>query len=285
MKLGLHLSIRKGPLAALRRAEELSLEALQVLPYRRLTADTPAADGFRWEVPDPEEASAFRAARRAGSVKRLVAHVRYLPFLASADDGRREASAVLLAREISFAALLGADELVLHLGAYSAGSDAAQGIRRFAEGAAAALVRAGSALPLVIENVPGGGRRMGGTLEQLAEFRAVLSGLGVESRVCLDTAHAWAAGYDLASAEGMDSFLDRAAALFGAPAVTLFHLNDTLAPRGSHRENHWHWGEGVLGAVGLRQLLSRADFSHAAGILEMPPGHDAESLAFVRACV
>ncbi|MBI3299092.1 MAG: TIM barrel protein [Elusimicrobia bacterium] len=281
MKIGLHVGIRQGPLAALNRARELGLEAMQVLPYRRLPAREEAADGFRWEAPDPEEAAAFRAARAAGG-PRLAAHVRYLPFLAGADDIRREASVVLLSRELRFSTLLGAEQLVLHLGAYSPGSSPAEGLRHFVDGAVEALRRAGGGPPLVVENVPGGGRRMGGTLEELAAFRELLAARGVASLVCLDTAHAWAAGYDVATAEGMGAFLDRAAGLFGAPALALFHLNDTVAPRGSHRENHCHWGEGLLGDAGLKVLLSRSELAGAAGILEMPPGKDEASLAYVR---
>lgn len=282
MKLGLHVGIRRGALAALGRAEALGAEALQLLPYRRLPAQQPSPDGFRWEAPDPYDAGVFRERRPRGTVKRFVAHVRYLPFLASSDKLKRAASVNLLARELSFSELLGADEIVFHLGAYSPGADPRAGMKLFSEGAAEARKRSGGP-PFVIENVPGGGRRMGGTLEELAAFRERMSAFGEPVRVCLDTAHAWAAGYDVATAAGMDAFLDRAAALFGAGDVTLFHLNDTRAARGSHREHHEHWGAGLLGTEGLRRLLARPDFSRATGILEMPPGRDRENLDFVRA--
>ena len=280
MRLGLHVGIRQGPLAALRRAEALGLEVLQMLSYRR----RPGTGGdFRWEAPDPVEAAAFRAARAASAVGRLVIHVRYLPFLASSDAVRREASVDLLERELRFAALLGGDELILHLGAFSPGSSAVEGTRLFADGVAQAWARAGGGPRLVIENVPGGGRRMGGSLEEVAELRLQLAGRGLDCAVCLDTAHAWAAGYDMASAAGMDDFLNRAAAAFGAAAVMAFHLNDSRAERGSHREHHEHWGEGLLGGEGLGCLLRRRDFSHASGVLETPPGKDETNLDYVRA--
>ncbi|MDE2290906.1 MAG: TIM barrel protein, partial [Elusimicrobia bacterium] len=138
MRLGLHVSVLRGPLAAARRARALGAEAFQLLTYRR----RPAAAGgdFRWESPDPGEAAAFRA-ETAGL--RVVAHVRYLPFLAAADPARRARSAALLERELRFASLLAAGELVIHLGAYSPGSDAAEGTRLFADGVAEAVRAAG----------------------------------------------------------------------------------------------------------------------------------------------
>lgn len=279
MLIGLHVGIRQGPRAALARAVELGLEALQILPYRRRPG---SEEGFRWEKPDAAQAAELREALARGDVRRLAVHSRYVPFLASADPEARRRSTELLARELGFARDLGGGEFVLHLGAYSPGSDPAEGTRLFAEGVAEAYAGAPGAPRLVMENVPGGGRRMGGRLEELAALRAELAARGVDCGVCLDTAHAWAAGYDVAGAAGMETFLDRAAALFGAANVTLFHLNDTGAPLGSHREHHDHWGAGRLGREGLKRLLSRPDYAHAAGILEMPPGRDAENLAFVR---
>jgi len=279
MRIGLHVSVRRGHREALARALDLGLEAFQLLPYRR----RPGTDAdFRWEKPDPAQARHVREAVTRGTAPRLAIHSRYVPFLASDDAESRRRSTELLARELAFARDLGGGEFVLHLGAYSPGSTPAEGTRLFADGVAEAYSKVSDAPRLVMENVPGGGRRMGGRLEDLAALRAELTGRGVGSGVCLDTAHAWAAGYDVASASGMDAFLDRAAALFGAPAVTLFHLNDTLAEPGSNREHHEHWGQGLLGDAGLKRLLTRPDYAHAAGILEMPPGRDVENLAFVK---
>ena len=279
MLLGLHVGVRRGFPGALARTTELGLEALQILPYRRVPG---SGEGFRWEAPDPVEARAVAASVGRGALRRLAVHSRYVPFLASREPEGRRRSTELLSRELGFARDLGASEFVLHLGAYSPGSDAAEGTSLFADGVAQAYALVPDAPLLVMENVPGGGRRMGGRLEELADLRGELMLRGVRSAVCLDTAHAWAAGYDVAGAAGMDAFLDRAAALFGAPAVTLFHLNDTGSDPGSHREHHEHWGKGRLGQDGLARLLARPDFVHAAGILEMPPGRDEANLAFVR---
>ena len=69
----------------------------------------------------------------------------------------------------------------------------------------------------------------------------------------------------------------------GADRIKVFHLNDSRALLGSHRENHSHWGEGHLGREGLKTLLARPEFADALGILETPYGADRENIAAVRA--
>lgn len=270
MILGIHCDVRKGRLAALERARGLGCGAMQMFSYRRHRETT------------AEEAARFRFALGAGAAMRLIIHVRYLPFVASSDRGWRERSVALLSREMSLARDLGAQGLILHMGAYSPGAALREGSRLFVAGVLEARERSRSLVPLLVENVPGGGRRMGGRLEELGEVLSSLAARGVEAGVCLDTAHAWAQGFDLSSREGMGSFLGRAHRTLGAGNIRAFHLNDSRALLGSFREDHRHWGEGCLGTEGLAALLERPEFRDAAGILETPPGKDEENLAFVR---
>ncbi|TPW19044.1 MAG: hypothetical protein FD126_3079, partial [Elusimicrobia bacterium] len=133
MRIGLHLSVRRGHREALSRALDLGLEAFQILPYRR----APGADAdFRWEKPDPAQAREVREAVARAAAPRLAVHSRYVPYLASGDAEQRRRSTELLSRELGFARDLGGGEFVLHLGAYSPGSSAAEGMRLFAEGVA-----------------------------------------------------------------------------------------------------------------------------------------------------
>jgi len=271
VNLGLHCSIRGGHLGALQEADRLGLTSMQIFAYRR------------HEEPLEGELQAFRQAREKSRVKRLLVHARYVPFLASRDPKRHEHSARLLARELKLSHSLGAEGLVVHAGAYSPEDDGPRGLARAAEGVLRAWGAAAARVPIILENVPGGGRRMGGSLEELADLGGLLLGRGVDVRYCLDTAHAWAYGYDIASAEGMWKFLGRANRLLGKDMVTAFHLNDTRAIFGSHREHHWHWGQGHLGTDGLKTLLGRPEFTDAAGILETPRGErDRPNLELVR---
>ncbi|OGS37263.1 MAG: hypothetical protein A2506_04015 [Elusimicrobia bacterium RIFOXYD12_FULL_66_9] len=272
MIIGVHVSVARGYACALAEARALGCRALQMLPYPR------------HHVPSAADLAAFRAERSLLGLRALLIHSRFVPSMASSDAGRRERSVGHLSRELRLAEGLGADAFVLHAGAYSPGADEAEGVKLFADSVRRAVREAGWEKPLLIENVPGGGRRMGGTFEELARLQDALApdvpGLGV----CLDTAHAWAAGYDLSSAEGALKFLSRAHRLLGG-TVRAFHINDTRALISSHLENHVHLGKGRLGLEGLKALLDRSEFSDTPGILETPREGleaDRESLALAR---
>lgn len=247
------------------------MRALQIFSYRRHQVD-----------PDPAELAEFREGIRRVNV-RLLVHVRYLPALASTDPKRREHSVGWLARELRLSNALGAEALVIHAGAYSEGGDLATGLKYFVEGACRARDAAKAELPLLVENVPGGGRRMCGKLEEMRDLGGLLEAAGFKVGYCLDTAHAFAHGYPIGTAEGMGRFLDSAFLILGKSRVRAFHVNETVAPPGSHRENHWHWGDGKIGAESLRVLLRRGESRSAVGIIETPKGErNAENFAFVR---
>ncbi len=274
VKLGIHCDVRPGYCSALQHAESLGCEAMQILPYRR------------HHEPTEEEFKEFKTAFAKSTVERLVIHVRFLPFLASSDPAKHRRSIELLEREIRFASALGGEFLIVHMGAYSPGSSLAEGTEIFAQGIAEAWRRqAPGSLRLVIENVPGGGRRMGGALEELASLAERLETDRVQTDFCLDTAHGWAFGEGLDSREGMDRWLTRAQTLFGADRVSIFHLNDSQAVNASNREHHWHWGKGALGTEGIDALLRNESFANALGILEMPFGNDGENMEWMRSRV
>jgi deoxyribonuclease-4 len=270
--LGIHASVRGGYAAALADALALGCESLQILPYRR------------HHSPSDEELSSFNAARSAAKLQLLV-HSRFVPSLASSDSVRRNRSIKHLANELILTAALGGDAYVIHGGAYSPDSSLEAGVGLFARSVIMAVEQSACRTPLLLENVPGGGRRMGGSLEDLARLQDALKPSLPDIGVCLDTAHAYAAGYDCSTADGSLSFLARAHRLLGFDAVRAFHLNDTRALLSSHREHHEHWGKGRLGSEGLKALLDREEFSSAPAILETPkdfPGADRANLDFAR---
>ena len=248
---------------------------MQMLPYRRNTK------------PDDAQLADFKARRAKSTVERLLVHSRFVPSLASSDEQRRRRSIEALCWELSLSAKLGAEAFVLHAGAYSPEENFKKGNSLFVDAVAQATEESRVSVPVYIENVPGGGRRMGGTLEELAELFAALGKKIAQVGICLDTAHAWAAGYDIASAEGMLRFLAKANRLIGAEHVKCFHLNDTRALLGSNREHHWHWGDGHLKAEGLKSLLDRPEYQSALGILETPKGagSDDRNLKFLRGLI
>lgn len=271
MILGVHASVRGGYGAALNEALALGCGSLQILPYAR------------HHNPTEEELKNFSAARSAAKL-RLLVHSRFVPSLASSDFVRRDRSIQHLKNELILTTALGGEAYVIHGGAYSPDSSLEVGVKNFAESVIMAVNLSTCRTPLFLENVPGGGRRMGGSLEDLARLQDALKPSLPDIGICLDTAHAYAAGYDCSSAEGALKFLARAHRLLGLDAVKAFHLNDTRALLSSHREHHEHWGQGRLGSEGLKALLDRAEFSRTPAILETPknfPGADRANLDFV----
>ena len=93
-----------------------------------------------------------------------------------------------------------------------------------------------------MENSAGAGQLCGGTMEELGEFVRAIGHPNL--RVCLDTAHSWAAGYEIDSRDGVERFFDLVEREMGLDRVVMFHFNDTQIELGGHRDRHWHIGEG-----------------------------------------
>jgi len=106
--------------------------------------------------------------------------------------------------------------------------------------------------------------------------------------LCLDTAHAWGAGYDLANPHGVARLLADIAAGPGLKALKIMHLNDSRAPCNAHRDRHWHLGRGAIGLTGLRHFLAHPWLKPEAAIMETPKqhqGHEWVNLLVARSLV
>jgi deoxyribonuclease-4 len=233
----------------------------------------------------PEETAAFRRAAADAGLEPVVVHAPYLLNLAAPDDGLWQRSIAALAEQLARAASLGAAAVVVHPG--SRGPRSLEwGLERTARGVEAALEAAGGGRrgPGVwLENTAGGGASLGRTLSQLAWWRRRLAGRRVG--FCLDTAHAFAAGYHLESPAGVERFLARADGLVGLEAVRLWHLNDTVHPRSSRRDQHAHLGRGLIGPAGLGALVRHRALAAAPAVMETPkPSRwaDRRNLAYAR---
>lgn len=274
MRLGFHLSIAGGLYKAAEAAAELGIDCLQIF------ASNPR--GWKRPVLAPEMAERFREASSAAKLDPVVVHASYLINLASPKDELWAKSIALLTDELQRAGALGAKAVVVHPG--SRGDRALDwGLERAAQAAARALDAAGEGAQLWLENTAGGGGHLGGTLTQMAELLHRLE--GHPAGVCIDTAHAWAAGYRLDTAQTVGRFLDRLDRLVGMEQVRLWHFNDIAQPRHSHRDRHAHLGQGHIGGQGFAALVQDPRLLSAAAIMETPKdddGADARNLAFLR---
>jgi deoxyribonuclease-4 len=160
----------------------------------------------------------------------------------------------------------------------------AEGLKRSGESIRRALSEVPGRSKVVIENVAGGDRRIGGRFEEL---RSLLEEIGDPARtgLCLDTAHTFGAGYPIHTASGLEDTLAEWDKVLGFGRLELFHFNDSGAGLGSHRDIHEHLGRGLIGLESLRKLANDPRFAGKAGVIEtpkMPPGSDAANLSLLR---
>jgi deoxyribonuclease-4 len=275
---------------AAERAAAIGADALQVF------IDNPTAWKRRMEP--PAELPAFRERLAALGIGPIAVHASYLVNLAGPAEDLFERSVALLAHELAAAPSFGARFVNVHVGSHK-GAGVEAGVARVADGIARVLegVPTGAevavGLPdaplLVLENSAGSGDGIGVNLEELeAIFEAVAIRGIAAGRVglCLDTAHLWAAGHDVATAEGVDALVDALAARIGLERLVMIHLNDSKATRGARLDRHEHLGAGEMGAgAGLARLLTHPALAHVAYFLETPgmdQGYDAVNLARAR---
>jgi deoxyribonuclease-4 len=220
----------------------------------------------------------------------LVVHANYLINLASEQRMLQTRSIQAFHDEVVRAMALGADFLVVHPGARGEATTA-QAIATVVESVkqAAKRTRMGR-LRILIENTAGAGTALGSRLEEVGEILGGLRGLPVGA--CLDTAHLFAAGYDIKSEGGLASTIGQIESTIGLEDVPVIHMNDSKIPLGGHVDRHEHIGKGKIGADAFARILRHPRFSSAppeglagrAFLAETPidePGDDRRNVAML----
>ena len=218
-------------------------------------------------------------------------HAAYLCNLAGPDPTFFANTIEILATELRGAPSFGANLVNVHIGSHR-DSGLEVGIRRVAEGIRLTLAEVDDgpdAAMLVLENAAGSGWSVGTNVAELAAIAEASAAVGVpDGRVgfCLDIAHAWGAGIDMADPAAIDVFLGDFDDRIGLERLVLIHANDSRSERGSRLDRHEHLGAGRIGAAGIAHLLRHQAVAHAVAILETPgmdEGYDAINLARARA--
>src|SRR5712691_2595651 len=256
VRIGIHTSIAGSYLNALEAARKLGCNAVQIF-----SASPRMWQGGPARIPEVD-AAAFQTRRGELLLGPLVIHANYLINLAAAQPMLRTRSIQAFHDEIVRALALGADFLVVHPGARGEAT-AAQAIATVVESVKQASKRAPmGGLRILIENAAGMGTAVGSRLEEIGEILAGLRGLPVEA--CLDTAHLFAAGYDIKSEGGLASTIGQIESTIGLENVPVFHLNDSKIPLGGHVDRHEHIGKGKIGADAFARILRHPRFGSAA---------------------
>lgn len=266
MRIGLHVHVAGGYAKAVEHAKRAGSSAMQVFSTNPRSYRTTAIDGVALDN--------FARLRREAGIDPCAIHTPYLINLASADPKIAAGSLHLLENDLAVAARGGMRFVNTHLGSYGA-RDRAQAFTEICRALETALAAIAPGVFLVLENSAGAGNLAGGTLHELGKFAASLA--HPQMGVCLDTAHAWAAGYAIDGKAGVDRFLDEADREIGLERILMFHFNDTQVELGASRDRHWHIGEGRIGFEGFRALLAQPELRDKVAILETP-GDDADDL-------
>jgi deoxyribonuclease-4 len=273
---GAHMSIAGGLHKAFDRGLQVHCNTIQIFLKN--------SNQWKAKALTEEDRRLVREAQRRSGISPVLAHDSYLINLASPDPTLYKKSLDAFVGEMERANLLGVPYLVLHPGAHT-GDGAGAGIQRVAKALNLALKQAPPPITLLLENTAGQGSSLGSRFEELA---AILDRITEEDRVgfCLDTCHAFAAGYDMRTEDGYDRTMREFDRLIGIEKIRAFHVNDSKKDLGSRVDRHCHIGKGFLGLAAFRLLVNDARFAEIPKILETPKGEgdreDRRNLATIR---
>ncbi|MCE5195348.1 MAG: deoxyribonuclease IV [Nitrospiraceae bacterium] len=264
-RLGVHTSIAGGIHISLERAYELGCNTMQIFSHN------PRGWLVR-EIPD-EEKIQFKKLRVEMDISPVYIHTSYLINMASNSETLRKKSIMLLKEEMHRADMIGADFVILHTG--SASNDDERIARsRAVESLKETFNDEKWDAGLLLENTAGERGDITSKISELAEIMDKLDGL--ISGVCIDTCHAFTAGYDIRKDEGIKKISDEIEKYIGIDKFKLIHLNDSKAEYGFHRDRHEHIGAGKIGMNGLKKFINHKPFSNIPIILETPKEKDSD---------
>ena len=274
MRIGAHVSTAGGVSNAFAKAEEIGAEAIQIF------ASSPRA----WEVKQPkdEQISTFRARAEETGISPTFLHGSYLVNVGGTPD-LVEKSIASLTQHMNAAGELGALGVIFH-----GGSHKGVGFDAILDQATTALQQVLSNTPsdvwLIIENSAGMGAHVGSSFQELSRMMD-----GIDSprvKICLDTEHCFAAGYNLADSKALDEVMAEFDKEIGLSNLVAVHANDAKVEFGSGVDRHENIGEGHIGLDGFEVIMAHPAFRDVPFLLEVPgadkKGPDKENIDLLK---
>jgi deoxyribonuclease-4 len=262
MKIGAHVSAAAPLAKCVDRACEIGAEAVQIF----------ASGPQSWRPGShTDEAMAAMKSRAAEcGIDDVFVHGVYLVNLATADPTLLNRSVGSLKQYLAFCGATGAQGTIFHVGSHRGA-----GFDTVLPQIAGAIERVLEVTPpetwLILENSAGQGGTVGG---RFSELGAIISAVGSDRvKVCLDTCHLYAAGYDIATPSGCEATIEEFERSVGIDRLVAVHANDSKAGLGSGLDRHENIGEGQIGRDGFRVIASHPVFRAVPFILEVP-GYD-----------
>ena len=278
MKFGAHLSVAGGFEKALERAEAIGANALDIFSGSPRSFNVPKIEAG--------VAKAFKERAAKLKISPIYFHASYLLNLASEEPGG-DLSVKMLIGEFAIASACGIKGSVVHIGSFK-DAQGEQKKRQFdlvVERIKTILSKTPKDTLFIIENA--GTRKIGQTMEEIGEIVKAVK--DARLKVCLDTCHLHAAGYDLSTKEKLDAFLKQFDKLVGLERLECFHINDSRDPFGSLRDRHNNIGEGQIPKSVFKLLLNHPKTREIPFIIETPgfddTGPDKKNLDILKAMV
>ena len=278
--LGAHMSIAGGVDKSLILGKTVDCDAIQIF--------TKSSRQWAAKPYTKEEIELFDLNRKATGITTVIAHDSYLLNLGSPDDTLRKRSVAAFIDELERSEILGVSNLVAHPGSHGgAGED--QGIKTIAH----SLDEVHKACPrynvkVTLEITAGQGSNLGYRFEQIARMLDATKE-NERVRVCFDTEHAFAAGYDIRTKEGYQRTFAEFDEAIGLDRLAAFHLNDSKKEFNSRVDRHEHIGKGHIGVEAFRFLMNDKRFWNLPMCLETPKGpdlaEDRENLTLLRSLI
>lgn len=259
-RIGVHTSIAGGLHCSLERARELGCNTLQIFSH----------NPRRWSVKGrgPDEIRSFRKLRKTYDIAPVFIHTSYLINLASRDRDLIGKSIDMIIFEMNIADEIGADYIVLHTGS-AAGEDPKTARKRAIDCLSQVSEKGKWNAGLLLENTAGERGDVTSKIREISEI-SDKTPAGLVSGICVDTCHAFSAGYDFRSIKGMKLISDEIDQYIGREKIKLLHLNDSKGVLGCRVDRHEHIGKGKIGMKGFRDLLNYPFFWDIPIILETP---------------
>ncbi len=260
MKLGKHVSIAGGIDKAISRAIDIGCNSVQIF------INNPR--GWKNSALGDELVNDFKVSRKSNKINPVVVHSIYLINLASPKKDLWEKSIQGLIDDYRRSDKIGAEYLVFHPGSHT-GSGEEKGTLRIIDGLNRVLKETEGNTEILLENVAGAGTAIGKTINELNE---IISNIDEPDRVgfCIDTCHAFSAGYDVANRNGLDKLIDEIEAGPGLDKLKVLHLNDSKFELGTNKDRHEHIGEGFIGKTGFSEIINHPKLVDKTFILETP---------------
>ncbi len=281
---GAHMSIAGGfAQAAEKTANELHCNAMQIF--------TKSPRGGRMKPVNPLDAAEFRTLCQKHKITYVIAHSSYLLNFGKPLSQNPWALENIKA-DFERLHLLGGHGVVVHIGK-SLDGDRAAAVKNVIENAKRVLhetekislanhKKYSRPLQYILENTAGQGTEIGFRLEELAQIWKGLKGFSPRLKSCIDTAHVWAAGYDISTKKAVTIFLKLYEELIGLKTISCFHFNDSKHPLESHLDRHENIGDGKIALEGLAAIAKFAQTNSVPLILETPEKGDKTHLDDVK---